>query len=290
MILEISLTKKLADALGFKNLKKTTSTSGEYHYYADIITRNRQKTILFMNTQYLWVCLQSLKSFKKDYINSFGSSFLLFIRNEGLKEYIPLNYLKEIDGVKITLTNSASLVAKMNVFKKDINLIYDSYYNVPDAITLCLDRDPNNTVFGSSVNEAYFPLESFCSFLLEKYKDDKIEIEHLLEYNSKKNELFKDQITKPRDLTKLTHQQLEDLIARYNKAEHVFISIYQIEGFINKYPNYSMEDCYEFVYSRNFFYTSNEEIISLCELFNISFDIFILYTKYHNKNYCKKYF
>ena len=65
MVIEISLTRKLCDKLGLTLLPLENNCPKENHFYADIITKDRQQNIMFFNTLFSWVSISKFKDFKK---------------------------------------------------------------------------------------------------------------------------------------------------------------------------------------------------------------------------------
>lgn len=291
MIINISLTRALAEALNINNLKPNNETVPDFTtYYADIITKDRQKTIMFFNTQNSWITISYLKDTKKNLLESFVSSIRETLVREGIMDYIIDKYLDDITDIKLSLTSSKSIVARMSTKKKDIHSFYERYYDVPDAKELHNDKEFNSWIcknpYSKKDMDYIVPYEEMGYMLLNKYKDSKIEENNHQKYLTKKDQYYP-YYSSPLDLSKMSDEEINRLNRSLNKKDSYCVSIYQIRRFYEEHQNPNLEDYFDFIYSQFHFALIDDfkEERCYCRLFALDERILQLYKQYHSRKY-----
>lgn len=294
MTIEISLSKALAGLLGLDNLEKSKlDESNPYHYYADIFTRNRQKTIIFMNTSYYWMFVSNYSTFKKNPLFTFEDDFINKLRMENIKEYLGLSYLKNVTDIKFTLSNSRSITARLCNYKKNYNYFYDHYYDVPDLLILDSQRNQNKTIMSTphskNLDDYFIPFEEFLYYLTTNFINTEIEEKDHEKYYEIKNDNFKN-IT-PKTFTNISEDEISKTCKKYHNylGQHIYLSPYVLYNFVSKNQYPTVEECYDFILKRDCLgFTEIIEQKALCDFFNVPWELFVVYSQKFNMEVTSK--
>ncbi len=293
MVIEISLTRKLCDKLGLTLLPLENDCPKEDHFYADIITKDRQQNIMFFNTLFSWISISKVKDFKKCPLQEFKASIYETLLLEGIKPYIARSYLDDISDIRLSLTNNKSIVARLSTAKKNIHFFYDRYYNVPDVLTLSRYEFFNDTFYKNPLSkkgDSYIsPYEEMGYYLLSNYYDKEIEEDDKSLYYQYKDKV-KDKLPPLMDFSKMSDEEIDRYSKGINRNHYYYTSSHFVKGLYEKYPQPAMEDHFEYIISHLSLKDINNDERYSCYLrfFNLDKKLFFIYYNQFGRKYISR--